>query len=113
MARLWFLQPRRAGLPNSEELVLDRTSSRNHLTFGQGAHFCLGANLARAESRAAIQALLTWLPDLRLAPGEDGDAYYPNLIQHGLTRLNVEFSSSRGPVGDTVESGHGNRPGIG
>jgi cytochrome P450 len=99
--------------PNSDELMLDRTSSRNHLTFGQGAHFCLGANLARAESRVAIQALLTWLPDLRLAPGEDGDAYSPNLIQHGLTRLNVEFSPSRGPVGDVVESGLGSQSSIG
>jgi cytochrome P450 len=99
--------------PHGDEVQFDRPAARNHLTFGQGAHFCLGANLARAESRVAIESLLQWLPDLRLAPGEDGDAYYPNLIQHGLTRLNVEFTPSPGPAGEIVESGHGNRRSIG
>jgi cytochrome P450 len=98
--------------PHGDELQLDRPASRNHLAFGQGAHFCLGVNLARAEGRIAIGSLLRWVPDLRLMPGETCDAYYPNLIQHGLTRLNVMFSPSPGPAPD-VESGHGDRLGVG
>jgi cytochrome P450 len=85
--------------PDSDELMLDRRSPRNHLTFSQGEHVCLGSHLARTESRIAIQALLTRLTDLRLAPGEDGDDYYPNLIQHGLRQLNVEFTPSPWPAG--------------
>jgi cholest-4-en-3-one 26-monooxygenase len=43
----------------------------NHLAFGgYGAHFCLGANLARWELRAALQALLPVLPRLSLAGRE-------------------------------------------
>ncbi|NNL87351.1 MAG: cytochrome P450, partial [Myxococcales bacterium] len=39
-----------------------------HLAFGgYGAHFCLGANLARAEMRASFKALLPLLPRLELA----------------------------------------------
>ncbi len=42
-----------------------------HLAFGgYGAHFCLGANLARWELRAALRALLPLLPRLELAGRE-------------------------------------------
>lgn len=38
-----------------------------HITFGFGAHFCLGTNVARAELRSALRALLPLLPRLELA----------------------------------------------
>ena len=38
-----------------------------HLSFGLGLHYCIGAPLARLELRHALKALLTQLPDLRLA----------------------------------------------
>jgi cholest-4-en-3-one 26-monooxygenase len=45
----------------------DITRSPNyHQAFGHGAHFCLGANLARWELRAALRALLPVLPRLQL-----------------------------------------------
>lgn len=38
-----------------------------HITFGPGgAHFCLGASLARLEIRAMFQELLRRLPDIEL-----------------------------------------------
>lgn len=43
-----------------------------HLTFGYGPHFCLGAQLARIELVETLRALLDVLPGLRLAvPAED------------------------------------------
>jgi cytochrome P450 len=46
-----------------------------HLTFGFGLHYCLGASLARIEGRVALDELLTRFPDwdvdlagARLAP---------------------------------------------
>jgi hypothetical protein len=51
--------------------VIDRTPNE-HITFGLGPHYCLGANLARMEIATVIGALLERLPDLRLAPGARG-----------------------------------------
>jgi cytochrome P450 len=41
-----------------------------HLSFGLGPHLCLGLNLARMETRVALNALLDRLPELRLAQDE-------------------------------------------
>lgn len=41
----------------------------DYLSFGFGAHFCLGTNLARAELRASLKSLLPVLPRLELMPG--------------------------------------------
>jgi cytochrome P450 len=45
---------------------LRRDNARQHLAFARGPHFCIGAQLAEAEARAAVLALLTQLPRLRL-----------------------------------------------
>jgi cytochrome P450 len=50
---------------NPDILDLGRAPNR-HMTFGQGIHFCLGAHLARLESRLALHALLTRIPDYRI-----------------------------------------------
>nr|WP_268824090.1 cytochrome P450 [Yinghuangia soli] len=42
-------------------------ADKDHLAFGHGAHFCLGAPLARLEARIALPALFERFPDLALA----------------------------------------------
>ncbi|KXK61205.1 hypothetical protein AWW66_14970 [Micromonospora rosaria] len=46
---------------------IHRTDVRRHLAFGYGIHFCLGAHLARLESRIMFERIADQLPDLRLA----------------------------------------------
>jgi cytochrome P450 len=48
---------------------LDRPGTERHLAFAHGPHFCIGAPAARAETLAALRALLT-LPGLRLVPDQ-------------------------------------------
>ena len=43
-----------------------RVNARQNLGFARGPHFCPGAQLARIETRAAIEAMLDQLPGLRL-----------------------------------------------
>lgn len=82
-----------AQFPEPEELRLDRgAEGRRHLSFAQGPHFCLGAPLARAEARIAVETLLARTRNLALAPDEDANSWAPNLVQHNLTRLKVVFT---------------------
>ncbi len=51
---------------------LHRPNARQHWAFAVGPHFCVGAQLARAETVAAVSELLGQLPGLRLDPGRPG-----------------------------------------
>lgn len=53
-----------------ESFRIDR-SPNDHLAFGIGVHFCLGANLARLEIRVVLQELLRRLPDIHVEPGQE------------------------------------------
>ncbi len=68
-----------------------RQNSKEHLAFGKGIHYCLGASFARAEATTAIDRILTSLPELRYGPGNDFE-YEPSFILRGLKRLDVEFT---------------------
>ncbi|WBL31826.1 cytochrome P450 [Sinirhodobacter sp. HNIBRBA609] len=61
---------------------------QTHFAFGAGAHFCIGAPLARLELAASLPILFQRLPELRLAEAPR----YANLYHfHGLERLLVRY----------------------
>lgn len=74
---------------NPEEFRIDRQPNR-HIAFGQGAHFCLGAPLARLEAKVALEALVERLPNLRVDPDAKLEPI-PVWGIHGVTALPVLF----------------------
>ena len=68
-----------------------RRSPNPHLGFGFGAHFCLGATLARTECRIALQGLTKRFPDISLAQPYDSLSWRPTLISRSLTALPVDL----------------------
>jgi cytochrome P450 len=71
-----------------EKFDVCRANASDHLGFGKGRHFCLGAPLARLETRIALQRLFERLPGLRLAPEQEIE-YKPVLKNLLFQRLDV------------------------
>ena len=67
------------------------------LGFGLGAHFCLGANLARAEVRISLETLLARFSGIALAGSIE---YEPSMVMHGIRHLPLRLTS----VSDTTET---------
>ncbi|MEE1798451.1 cytochrome P450 [Streptomyces sp. JV176] len=65
--------------------------SKEHLAFGHGVHFCLGAPLARLEIAAALRMLFERFPEIELAVPADELKPLPSLISNGHQALSVRL----------------------
>lgn len=63
----------------------------NHLGFGWGRHYCLGAPHGRVEAQVAIGSLFTRFPDLRLAVSAADIHWRPSVVTRGLSSLPVNL----------------------
>jgi cytochrome P450 PksS len=82
------------GSANRDEQHFDQPDSldvarapNRHLAFGQGAHYCLGAPLARLEGHIAFERLVRRLPNLRLAVEPAALRWRRGLFLRGLQTL--------------------------
>ena len=77
-----------------DKFDMDRTNLGQHLSFGSGVHFCLGAMLARQEIKCAIRQIVSSMDSLELAvPPEQLDLSSSMVILRGLKSLPVRFRS--------------------
>ncbi|UMB68300.1 cytochrome P450 [Mycobacterium paraterrae] len=70
-----------------DEFRLDRSSAKGHVTFGKGAHFCVGAALARLEAQIVFRTVLertTWIEAV-----EVGD-WLPSILVRRRKRLQLK-----------------------
>ncbi len=73
--------------PDPDRLDLTRTPN-DHVSFGYGPHFCVGAQLARIQMAALLRRLVAAWPEPELAPGPPPPRLVSN-FQNGLKELRV------------------------
>jgi len=69
-----------------DEFLLDRPGGKSHISFGKGAHFCVGAALARLEARIVLGRLLartSWMQ------ASDVGRWLPSLLVRRLERFEL------------------------
>lgn len=81
---------------NPEEIDLYRDNSVEHLTFGYGAHQCMGKNIGRMEMRIFLEEFTRRLPHIRLVPGQKFE-FLLNTSFRGPAELWVEWDPAQNP----------------
>jgi cytochrome P450 family 144 len=69
-----------------DEFRLDRADGKGHITFGKGAHFCVGAALARLEATVVLRRLLERATAIDAA---DVGRWLPSLLVRRLEKLEL------------------------
>jgi cytochrome P450 len=82
--------------PDAEAFDPDRPRLKEHLAFGKGIHFCLGAALSRLEARVALEELSRRIGSYRLSDTNDY-TYFPSFMLRGLLRLDIELETPATP----------------
>jgi cytochrome P450 len=72
-------------------------SEGEHVGFGHGVHYCIGAPLARLEAEIAFTTILGKLPDLALAVPREALAWRHSRVLRGLKHLPVTFQPAPDP----------------
>ena len=78
--------PRKWG-DSADEVDIARPGANEHVSFGGGAHFCLGASLARMEGRIALPRLVRRFP--QMAPAYDEPQWAERFTLRGVETLPV------------------------
>ncbi|BDH07083.1 cytochrome P450 family protein [Streptomyces seoulensis] len=81
--------------PTADDFDATRPT-KDHLAFGHGIHFCLGAPLARLEVSTALRRLFDRFPDLELAVPAADLHPVPSLISNGHRTLPVRLGRDGG-----------------
>ncbi|MFJ7998434.1 cytochrome P450 [Streptomyces sp. NPDC096310] len=75
--------------PDADRFDVTRHAATGHLSLGHGAHYCLGASLARMETTIALRQLFTRFPDLRIAVPETELARRHSFVGNSVRELPV------------------------
>lgn len=88
IASIWSANRDAAEFPRPDEFAVDENRAGVQLAFGQGAHHCLGAALARAELQESLVALTQRMQCPRVEPGAE---FLPPIGINGPSKLPIAF----------------------
>jgi cytochrome P450 len=80
--------------PDPDRFDIHRENLDKHLTFGKFSHLCVGAPLARSESRIALECVLARMPNLHRANDKPLE-WVPLPFHVGLQRLDLAWDVPR------------------
>jgi cytochrome P450 len=84
--------PEQWDAPDEFRLDRDANELRRHVAFGWGIHYCIGAPLARLETRVTFERILARMDDIELAgPPRRNDSF----VLRGLTNLPLRWRPRR------------------
>ena len=90
---LWSSANRDAAqFDDADSLRLDRRHPKQHLSFGRGGHFCVGAPLARLEARVVLEELLSRTKRVRLC-ADDAPVHARSIFVRRLEHLPIEIEA--------------------
>lgn len=76
-----------------DTLKLDRPHPKQHMSFGRGSHFCIGAGIARLEAQVVCEELLGRAPGLSLDP-DDAPVHARSIFVRRLARLPIRLRTT-------------------
>lgn len=90
---LWLAAANRDALvfPAPDRFDLHRPNADQHLAFGRGLHYCLGAYLGKVEARIVLEELARRFPRLRLV-ADQRLRFHPNISFRGPQQLQVRVA---------------------
>ena len=77
---------------NPDTFIPERDPN-DHIGFGTGRHYCLGAVLARLEARVALRKFFQAVDDVELAIPERKLEPHPSAVEYGVKELPIRISS--------------------
>lgn len=77
--------------PNPRAFDMSRSNVGRHLSFGSGAHRCIGAALARMEIKLAAVEIVRQLTDIELLVPADAIRFVPTIATHPIAELPMIF----------------------
>lgn len=77
--------------PDARTFDMTRPNLGRHLSFGSGAHRCIGASLARMEIKLTAREIVTQLTDLRLLVPVEEIRFVPTIATHPIAELPLAF----------------------
>ena len=78
--------------PHPNQIDLHRKNPQDHLSFGRGIHFCIGARLARLEARVVLEELLARTHTVELNP-DAPPRHVPSIFVRRLETLPLRMAS--------------------